>query len=614
MDSVTLEKLLMQVEKPARYIGHEWNMIEKTEYDFRFALCFPDVYEIGMSHMGSRILYHTINLLDGVYCERCYAPWTDMEQALRKSGQPLFTLETKSPLKAFDIVGFSLLYEMCYTNILTMLDLSGIPLRASERGEDDPIILAGGPCTVNPEPVADIFDVICIGDGEEMDNEVIEAVRKARREGLSKRETLRRLAEIEGIYVPAFYRAETDEAGRFLSIRPTEEGVPARVKRRILKDLEHAPYVGNQVVPNMSIVHDRVAVEVMRGCTRGCRFCQAGYIYRPVRERSEETLLRQAHDLVACTGYDEVSLLSLSTGDYSALRTLLPRIIDEMNAQKVSVSLPSLRIDSDLRPELEKMQSIRKGGLTFAPEAGTQRLRDVINKNVTEDDLLRAVTDAFEAGWCGVKLYFMIGLPTETDEDIEGIADLAQKVSRCYYSLPKEKRGGGFRLTVSASTFVPKPWTAFQWCPQCTPQEIRRKQQVLRNAMKGVRGAELHCHPSVLSVLEAAFSRGDRRLCSVLIDAYRNGCRFDSWAEHFKPDEWEKAFAANGLTVDEYAHRERSTEEPLPWSIVDAVVTESYLRREWNRALLAKTTKDCREGCNGCFGDQCENYCRVSKG
>lgn len=613
MDSVTLEKLLMQVEKPARYIGHEWNMIEKTEYDYRFALCFPDVYEIGMSHMGSRILYHTINQMDGVYCERCYAPWTDMEQALRASGEPLFTMETKSPLRDFDIVGFSLLYEMCYTNILTMLDLSSIPFRASERSESDPIIFAGGPCTVNPEPVAELFDVIVIGDGEEMNNEVIEAARAAKRAGLSKSETLKRLASIEGVYIPSLYEVETDENGRFLSIHPTVPEAPARVKRRVLRDLEHAPYIGNQVVPNMSIVHDRVAVEVMRGCTRGCRFCQAGYIYRPVRERSEETLLRQAHELVACTGYDEVSLLSLSTGDYSQLRTLLPRIIDEMNEQRVSVSLPSLRIDSDLRPELEKMQSIRKGGLTFAPEAGTQRMRDVINKNVTEEDLLRAVTDAFEAGWCGVKLYFMIGLPTETDEDIEGIADLARKVSRCYYSIPKEKRGAGYRLTVSASTFVPKPWTAFQWSAQNTLAEIRRKQQVLKNAMKGVRGAELHCHPSVLSVLEAVFSRGDRRLCNVLIDAYRNGCRFDSWAEHFKPEAWDKAFETNGLTPDEYAHRERTVGEPLPWSVVDALVTESYLAREWKRAGEAKTTKDCRQGCNGCFGEQCENYCGISK-
>lgn len=612
MDSVALEKLLMQVEKPARYIGQEWNMVLKPVYDFRFALCFPDVYEIGMSHMGSRILYHTINQLDGVYCERCYAPWPDMENALRASHLPLYTMETKSPLKEFDIVGFSLLYEMCYTNVLTMLDLSEIPFLSKDRSEDDPIILAGGPCMVNPEPVASIFDIICIGDGEDLDNEVIESVRSSKREGLNRHDTLKRAAQIEGVYVPAFYEVSESD-GHFQCVRPIEDHIPARVKRRILIDLDHAPYVGDQVVPNMNIVHDRVAVEVMRGCSRGCRFCQAGYIYRPVRERSEETLLRQAHELVACTGYDEVSLLSLSTGDYSHLHTLLPRIIDDMLAQRVSVSLPSLRIDSDLRQELNKMQSIRKGGLTFAPEAGTQRMRDVINKNVTEDDLLRAVEDAFEEGWCGVKLYFMIGLPFETDEDILGIADLARKVSRCFYQLPKEKRGSGFRLTVSVSTFVPKPWTAFQWCAQNTHDEIVRKQQLLKTAMKGIRGAELHCHPSVLSVLEAVFSRGDRKLTNVLIDAFQNGCRFDSWAEHFKPDVWEQSFHKFGLTMDEYAYIERVPGEPLPWSIVDAIVTEQYLRREWILAKEGKTTKDCRQGCNGCFGDQCENYCRISK-
>ena len=601
MDNERLEQLFMTVQKPGRYSGGEIGSVikNKDEVSVRFAFCFPDTYEIGMSHLGMKILYSLFNQRPEVWCERVFAPAPDFEAVMREEHIPLFALESRDPVGRFDFIGFTLQYELSYTNVLNMLELAGLPLLTRDRTSLAPLVVAGGPCACNPEPLADFVDLFFLGEGEEVDLEVIDLYRQFRDEGgTDKQEFLRRAAQIEGVYVPSLYTFDYNDDGTVASLTPAD-GVPAVVHKRIMPEMDEAYYPDRFVVPYIEVVHDRAVQEIFRGCIRGCRFCQAGFIYRPVREKSSEVINRQARALCENTGYDELSLSSLSTSDYTEIQPLLEQMIEWSEAEQVSLSLPSLRIDNFSDELLEKMKMIRKSGLTFAPEAGTQRLRDVINKNITEQDILSSCQTAFAGGYTAVKLYFMIGLPTETDDDIRGIAELGQKIVDLYYQNPNRMKGKGVTVSISVSTFVPKPFTPFQFCPQITKEEIERKQKLLRDSVT-TKKISLSWHDSSTSVLEGVLARGDRRMGEVILKAFRLGAKMDSWGESFLEERWLEAFRKCGLDPAFYANRARGDEEINPWDHLDYGVSKDFLIREYRLARQACTTPNCREICAGC--------------
>ena len=600
MKDQEFERLLLSVQKPGRYSGGEINSVikDKEKVDVRFAFCFPDTYEIGMSHLGMKILYSQFNSREDIWCERVFAPWPDFEEAMRKNNIPLFALESRDSIKDFDFIGFTLQYEMCYTNVLNMLDLAGLPVRSEDRHELSPLVVAGGPCCCNAEPLADFIDLFFLGEGEEVDLEVIDLYKEFKKKGGSKAEFLRAAAKIEGVYVPSLYDVSYNEDGTVKAVTP-KDGAPKQVKKRIIKDMDSVFYPDKFVVPFIEIVHDRAVQEIFRGCIRGCRFCQAGFIYRPVREKSADTINRQAKALCESTGYDEISMSSLSTSDYTELEPLLNKMLCWTEPNEISLALPSLRVDNFSKELLEKINHVRKSGLTFAPEAGTQRLRDVINKNVTEEEIFRTCKTAFEGGYTAVKLYFMLGLPTETDEDLEGIAALGQKIIDLFYSLPERPKGKSPSVSISVSTFVPKPFTPFQFEPQIGKEEIERRQQHLKYSNKN-RRVNISWHDSSTSLLEGAFARGDRRLGRVIEAAFKKGCRFDSWNEFFKPELWEEAFREIGLSPEFYAGRKREYDEINPWDHLDYGVTKKFLIKENELAHNAVTTPNCREKCAGC--------------